>query len=121
VNGSFACFGRNLIYSGVQPEAPQRFLTRNRRAGKVRAMLRLVIFICIATLLGCGRGGVFRSQPDTAEAEAQWFCQAGENAEEWQCVQDAELSRSLNPSRMPPREPPTSAPPPEQPAPTTDG
>lgn len=69
--------------------------------GKVRAMLRLVTFLLIVSLLGCGRGGVFQRGDPLPAAEGDWFCETAENSEDWACIQDAELARSPRPSRLP--------------------
>ncbi|MFP6814917.1 MAG: SPOR domain-containing protein [Pseudomonadales bacterium] len=77
------------------------FLTGNHDVGKVRAMLRLLIIIFIATLLGCGRGGAVQRGVQPPQAEGEWFCEMAENTEDWACVQDPELARSPVPSRLP--------------------
>jgi septal ring-binding cell division protein DamX len=64
-------------------------------------MLKLLMIISIATLIGCGRGGASQRGADLPAHQGDWFCQMAENAEDWACVQDPELARSPNPSRLP--------------------
>ena len=64
-------------------------------------MLRLLLIVFIATLLGCGRGGGLQGGAGTAGAQGEWFCEMAENAEDWDCIQDSELARNPIPSRLP--------------------
>ena len=64
-------------------------------------MLRLLTIIVIATLIGCGRGGIFQRGVEVPPQEGDWFCEMAENAEDWACVQDPELTRSPIPTRLP--------------------
>lgn len=85
-------------------------MTGNPHVGKVRAMLRLLTIIFIATLLGCGRDGVFQRGAQPVQPDGDWFCEMAENTEDWACVQDPELARTPQPSRLPqPKAPPPAA------------
>ncbi len=76
-------------------------MTRLLHVGKVRAMLKLALFIALVTLVGCGRGGTVAGPLGDATGEGNWFCEMAEDPEQWDCVQDSELARAPQPSRLP--------------------
>jgi septal ring-binding cell division protein DamX len=76
-------------------------LTRLLHVGKVRAMLKLALFIALVTLVGCGRGGTVATPLGDATGEGNWFCEMAEDPEQWDCVQDSELARAPQPTRLP--------------------
>jgi hypothetical protein len=97
----FPTVHHHLKQEGKRLFSGTAFLTGMQHVGKVRAMLRLVVIIFIATLLGCGRGGAVQSGAALPQIDGQWFCEMAENTEDWTCVQDPELARSPVPSRLP--------------------
>jgi septal ring-binding cell division protein DamX len=80
-------------------------------------MSKLAFLICLTTLLGCGGRGTSDTSLGDSVGEGNWFCEMAEDGEQWDCIQDPELARAPQPSRLPRVDTPDSAPggTPEQP------
>ncbi len=82
----------------------------------LRGVALVVLGSGALALSGCGSKPT-QTELDTGteagagDARAQWFCQVGENDDEWDCVRDDALARAHQPTRLPqPRDKATTTP-----------
>lgn len=66
------------------------------------------IVACAVVIGGCRSKGAAPTQPAPAQSQGNWFCEMGEEKDEWDCVQDELLSTNPIPTRLP--EPPEPEP-----------
>lgn len=64
--------------------------------------MALLLSACSSNRSSAPRAG----EPDFRDPDAPWFCQPGVATDEWECIQNEELSQAPAPTRPPPAQPP---------------